>query len=115
MPDLQTQITQDNVLVLQEILKDCKTILELTPNYTYDILVKDLNTAELVLQNLLSINKNVQSLPKELKEAVENIILLMMIPRNKQGEVITKDDICKIWDIIEFDIPQLKDYIEKLI
>jgi uncharacterized protein with HEPN domain len=103
-------------LLLQDILESARKIIEYTQNLIFDQFVSDSKTIDAVIRNFEIIGEAAGRLPKEYKDLHPEINWLRMKGfRNRIVHDYFGVDYKIVWKIIQGDVPQLIESIEKLL
>lgn len=109
---------RDYKLFLVDMIEASDKILEYTKNCKdYHNFIAEIKIVDAVQYNLLVIGEAAKYIPDNVKEELQKIIPFKEISglRNRLAHDYLGLDLCIIWDIVEFDIPKLKNAIKKFL
>lgn len=106
----------DDRAYLKDIIIACGNILSYKEGFDFNKFLKDGKTQDAVVRNIEIIGEAVKNISEELKEKYPEIEWRGIAKtRDKLIHAYFGIDLDIIWDIINVDIPQLKNQIEEVL
>ncbi|QDA31471.1 DUF86 domain-containing protein [Thermococcus indicus] len=107
---------RDPCLFLNDILEAIFRIDEYTEGHEFEDFVRDRKTVDAVLRNLEIIGEAARYVPEEIKEEYGDIPWRRIIGlRNVVIHHYFGVDLNIVWRIIRFQLPELKESVEKIV
>ncbi len=101
---------------LMDILIACENILSYKEGYNFDMFIKDRKTQDAIIRNIEIIGEAVKNVSEDLKKKYPEIGWKEIAKtRDKLIHAYFGIDLDIVWDIINIDIPRLKDQIKEII
>ncbi|WP_258084431.1 HepT-like ribonuclease domain-containing protein [Thermococcus thermotolerans] len=107
---------RDPCLFLGDMLEAINRIEEYTEVYEFEDFIRDRKTVDAVLRNLEIIGEAARYVPEEIKEEYSDIPWRRIIGlRNVVIHHYFGVDLNIVWRIIRFQLPELKESVEKMV
>ena len=111
-----TYKNRDPHLFLQDIYQAAQSIINYTENIEYTDFIVDKKTFEAVCYNLIVIGEASKHIPEALKKQLKEVPFDEILGlRNRLAHDYLGIDNSILWSIINHDIPDLKQHLEKFL